>query len=425
MRYYNGIRLLPWLTMNFASTFPFLARISGFSRFVGRRLINDRCLESAGSLTYTTLLAVVPLFTIALTLISAFPMFSINSGRFRNFILTNLVPEASGKVIGVYMRQFADNAGSLTAAGMIGLVATALLLMFTIEKTFNTIWRVDRPRKLLSRTLTYWATLTLAPILIGLSLSLTSWFSQNAGLGGINFPALKLSSWLLIFSTLSLLYLTLPNCFVPRSHALTAALITSTCLELMKVLFGEYIKQFATYNLVYGAFASFPIFLIWLYLCWVLILAGAVLSATLSYWYSDGWRWDNHHGTRFEQAVRVLRALAIAHKEGQVLHINQLRRQVELGVDATQHLLEQMIPQHWVESTRNGEWLIACSPEKISLLAVFELVVSPLNSEVESGLESRLELARSALDLSLADYLANSQPDNNAASIATSGNSPI
>ncbi|MBM5574724.1 hypothetical protein GKO28_11065 [Deefgea sp. CFH1-16] len=193
----------------------------------------------------------------------------------------------------------------------------------------------------------------------------------------------------------------------------------------MKMLFGLYIKQFTTYNLVYGTFASFPIFLMWLYLCWVLILAGAVLSASLSYWHGNGWRWDNHHGTRFEQAVQILAALARAHQNGEVLHIDQLRRKVELGIDATQQLLEQMTAKQWVESTRDGEWILACSSERISLLTVFELVVSPLNSEVDSGLESHLELARSALDLSLADYLLDSQPASSAVSIAISGNSPI
>ena len=342
MSYYNGIRSLPWLTMNFACIFPYLARISGFSRFMSRRLVNDRCLETAGSLTFTTLLAVIPLFTITLTLISAFPMFGANVNRFRGFILINLVPEASGKVIGVYMRQFADNADSLTTMGMVGLLVTALLMMFTIERTFNTIWRVKRPRKLLPRMLTYWATLTLAPFLIGVSLSISSWLSQNSGLGGLNIPVLKISSWLLMFGTLSLLYLALPNCFVPRSHALIAALLSSGCLEMMKILFGLYIKQFTTYNLVYGTFASFPIFLMWLYLCWVLILAGAVLSASLSYWHGNAWRWDNHHGTRFEHAVRILATLAQAHQTGQLLHINQLRRQIQLGVDATQEILEQL-----------------------------------------------------------------------------------
>ncbi|QLG89724.1 YihY family inner membrane protein [Chitinibacter bivalviorum] len=413
--------------MSDTSDLPLWRRIIGFARFVGRRLLADRCLETAGSLTYTTLLAVVPLFTIALTVISAFPMFNEISSKFRGFIITNLVPDAAGKVVGVYMRQFAENADRLTTFGMIGLVATALLLMLTIEKTFNTIWRVQRQRKLLSRTLTYWATLTLAPLLIGLSLSLTNWLSNQAGsiAGGLDVEFIKLGPWFLVFGSLSLLYLVLPNCFVPRNHAFTAALIASILLELMKLLFAQYIKQFGTYKLVYGAFASFPIFLLWLYLCWVIVLAGAVMSATLSYWHNDGWRWDDHHGTRFEQAMRILSELAYAHQYSYILHINELRKRVGLGVDATQQLLEQMAGQNWVESNRDGEWFLAGSAHNIRLHQVFELIVSPLSSDGKSSLSLPLDKAKAALDITLADYLSASQAANNAESIADSGNSPI
>ncbi|WP_410500137.1 YihY family inner membrane protein [Chitinibacter sp. S2-10] len=412
--------------MSETSNLPLWRRIIGFARFVGRRLYADRCLETAGSLTYTTLLAVVPLFTIALTVISAFPMFSGISSKFRSFIITNLVPDAAGRVVGVYMRQFADNADRLTAFGMIGLLATAILLMVTIEKSVNNIWRVRRQRKLLSRTLTYWATLTLAPLLIGLSLSLTNWLSGVTGFG-VDF--IKIGPLILVVSTLSLLYLALPNCFVPRHHALTAAAITAVLLELMKWLFALYLKQFGTYKLVYGAFASFPIFLLWLYVCWVIVLAGAVLSATLSYWHNDGWQWDEHHGTRFEQAIRILVELARAHQNAQILHIDELRKRVGLGVDATQLLLEQMAERDWVESNRDGQWFLAISAENIRLDQVFELIVCPLSTEEKSGLTLPLDKAKTALTISLQDYLATtsalSQPASNAASIADSGSSPI
>ncbi|WP_348943983.1 YihY family inner membrane protein [Chitinibacter sp. FCG-7] len=413
--------------MSDTSTLPLWRRIIGFSRFVGRRLYADRCLETAGSLTYTTLLAVVPLFTIALTVISAFPMFSGISSRFRGFIITNLVPDAAGKVVGVYMRQFADNADRLTTFGMIGLLATAILLMVTIEKSVNNIWRVRRQRKLLSRTLTYWATLTLAPLLIGLSLSLTNWLSYQAGglAGGFGVDFIKIGPMILVVGTLSLLYLALPNCFVPRNHALTAALITAVFLELMKWLFALYLKQFGTYKLVYGAFASFPIFLLWLYVCWVIVLAGAVISATLSYWHNDGWQWDEHHGTRFEQAMRILSELALAHQNSVILHINDLRKRVGLGVDATQYLLEQMAERNWVESNRDGEWFLAGSANNIQLHQVFELIVSPLSSDEKSGLSLSLDKAKAALAITLQDYLTASQPASNAASMTDSGNSPI
>ncbi|WP_051711009.1 YihY family inner membrane protein [Andreprevotia chitinilytica] len=381
-------------------------RLLGFGRFVGARLGADRCLQTAGSLTYTTLLAIVPLFTIALTLFSAFPMFSDYSGRFRMFILSNLVPDTAGKVVGTYMKQFSDNAEKLTAAGTIGLAITALLLMFTIEKTLNQIWGVRRPRALLSRTLIYWATLTLGPLLLGISLSLTSWFYQTTGIGG-SFPLmLRLGPLLLIFATLTLLYMAVPNCFVPRSHALTAAVVAGLLLEIMKNLFGLYISHFGNYKMLYGAFAAAPIFLLWLYVCWVIVLGGAVLSASLSYWHGDGWRWTRHDGTRFEQAIRILLTLAQAHANGEILHIDTLRRRVGLGLDATNGLLESMAQRGWVEATRDGEWLLASAIEHIRLLDIFEQVVTPLTAHAEIKLEATIAGMRTSLNQTLADYAA-------------------
>lgn len=384
--------------------FAFLERLIGFSRFVGRRLINDRCLQTAGSLTYTTLLAFVPLFTIALTLFSAFPVFSDYSGKFKSFLLTNLVPDASGRLIGVYMRQFSDNAERLTTMGMIGLVASALLLIFTIEKSFNEIWGVRRPRKLLSRTLIYWATLTLAPLLIGISLSLASALGkETAGFDWLNIA--KLAPMILGWGTLTLIYVTVPNCYVPRTQALIGAIVAGALLELMKQLFSLYIRQFGTFKLVYGAFASIPIFLMWLYLCWVIVLGGAVLTASLSYWHRDGWRWGQDHGSRFEQAMHILTTLAMAHRHGEVLHLDELRRRVELGIDATHGLLELMATRGWVEEGKNGEWILAVDPAHIQLNDVYQLVGSSLSSHSEPVLSGILQQCAAPLQRSLRSYL--------------------
>ncbi|MBE9607887.1 YihY family inner membrane protein [Chitinilyticum piscinae] len=386
-----------------ALDYAFWQRLIGFARFVGRRLINDRCLQTAGSLTYTTLLAFVPLFTIALTLFSAFPVFNDYSGKFKSFLLTNLVPDASGKLIGVYMRQFSDNAERLTAMGMIGLVFTALLLIFTIEKSFNEIWGIRRPRKLLARTLIYWATLTLAPLLIGISLSLASALSKQADVGWLNIA--QIAPLILGWGTLTLIYITVPNCYVPRSHAVIGGVVTGLLLELMKQLFGLYIRQFGSFKLVYGAFASIPIFLMWLYVCWVIILGGAVLTASLSYWHRAGWRWGQDHGSRFEQAMHILSALAVAHRHGEILHIDQLRRRVQLGIDATHGLLELMAPRGWVEEGKDGEWVLAIAPEHIQLKDVYQLVGSSLASESEPVLSSILQECAAPLQRSLHSYL--------------------
>lgn len=403
------------------------SRTVGFSRYVLRRLIADRCMQTAGSLTYTTLLAIVPLFTIALTLFAAFPMFSNYSGKFKNFIIANLVPDASGKIIGTYMHQFSENAERLTAMGMVGLAATALLLMFTIEKTLNQIWGAPRSRNLLTRTLIYWAALTLGPLLVGLSISLASWLSSGlpGELPGMGFALLRMGPWLLVFMTLGMVYLAVPNCYVPRSHAAIAAFFTASALDLMKVLFGLYIKKFGTFKLVYGAFASFPIFLLWLYVSWVIVLGGAVLSACLSYWRNEAWRWASGQGTRFEQALLILLTLARAHTDGEILHINTLRRRVGLGIDVANSLLEQMAQERWVEASRDGDWILAVDLKKITLLELFEQVVTPLAVGKEQGLAECMSNLRGCLAMPLDEYMAQhaqAQPASSALATISTGN---
>ena len=410
LRYYKAHHLFYRINVTPLTSFnlSIFSRLFGFARFVGRRLVADRCLQTAGSLTYTTLLALIPLLTIALSLFSAFPMFGDYSTKFKIFLLTNLVPDASGKIISVYMRQFSDNAERLTAMGMVGLLVTALLLIFTIEKTFNEIWGVKRPRKLLQRTIIYWSALTLGPLLIGISISLTSWLYAQSGLRGevhfLDLMLLKVGPMTLMLGSLTLLYLAVPNCYVPRSHALISALVVAVALELMKRGFGLYIQQFATFKLIYGAFASFPIFLMWLYVSWVIILGGAVLSACLSYWHGSAWQWEGNQGSRLEQSIRLLLVLAEAHSQGEVLHIDKLRRRTHLGLDASYALLEEMALKNWVESTRDGEWILAVDLQRITLKDVFETMVTPLSARLESGLTEVHVALKEVLAMTLAEY---------------------
>src|SRR3989338_6939838 len=151
-----------------------------FMRFIVMRFHQDRCIQIAASLTFTTLLSLVPLLTIALTVFSAFPVFEDFSSQIKTYLINNLMPDMAGKIITQYMRQFTESAMRLTAVGVALLAVTAMLMMLTIDHAFNAIWRVSRPRPLLKRLVIYWAVLTLAPLLIGASLSLTSW------LGGVS-----------------------------------------------------------------------------------------------------------------------------------------------------------------------------------------------------------------------------------------------
>jgi membrane protein len=166
--------------MNSKNTSPFslgrqIRLLGNFISLVYSRFREERCFQLCGSLTFTTLLALVPLVTITLMIMTAFPVFTDLSERLREFVLTNLVPQAGSKVISVYVQQFSSNAAKLTAAGVSVLALTAIMLMLTIDRAFNTIWRVKRPRPLVQRVLIYWSLLTVGPMLMGGSLTLWSW----------------------------------------------------------------------------------------------------------------------------------------------------------------------------------------------------------------------------------------------------------
>ena len=190
--------------------------LGNFVVLVYRRFKEERCFQLCGSLTFTTMLALVPLVTIMATVMTAFPVFDAVVEPLRAYVTGNLVPEGSSKLITVYMQQFAENAARLTALGIVLLGVTAIMLMLTIDRAFNTIWRVKRPRSLVQRVLIYWSVLTIGPMLIGASLSLTSWLvSQSLGFGeqapDLMVEFLKLGPLVLTSVAFGFLYRTVPN----------------------------------------------------------------------------------------------------------------------------------------------------------------------------------------------------------------------
>ena len=262
---------------------------AGYLRFVIKRFRQDRCLQVAGSLTFTTLLALVPLITVVLAVFTAFPVFSNFSAELKAFIWNNLMPQAAGKVISVYLQQFTEHAARLTALGIVFLAVTALMLMLTIDRALNSIWRVTRQRPLINSLLIYWAVLTVGPILIGAGLSLTSWlltfslgFTQQ--LPALGVFLIKLAPVVLYTIAYVLLFLTVPYRYVPVIHALAGALVAAVATEAMNRSFALYITHVPTYKLVYGTFASIPIFMLWIYLSWLVVLLGAVIAASLPNW---------------------------------------------------------------------------------------------------------------------------------------------
>ncbi|MBI3068943.1 MAG: YihY family inner membrane protein [Betaproteobacteria bacterium] len=235
------------------------AALIELARMVAARFVEERCLQVAASLTFTTLLALVPMVAVALTVISAFPVFGAFTEHLERFVLENLVPE-SAEAIAAYTEQFTENAGRLTALGAAFLGLTALLLMLTIDRAFNTIWRVTRPRPMLQRVLIYWTVLTVGPLLIGVSLSLTYWL-VGISLGvvrdipGAGVALLKIMPVVLTSVAFALLYLAVPNRRIALGDALLGGVAAGLAFEAMKRGFAFYVTQFPTYKLVYGAFA--------------------------------------------------------------------------------------------------------------------------------------------------------------------------
>lgn len=349
--------------------------LRGFVRFLYRRFGEDDLDQVASSLTFTTLLALVPLITIVITVISAFPAFGTVVDSLRTFILANFVPGAANRLITVYMQQFADKASRLTTLGIGALGLTAILLMFTIDRVFNRIWRVRRQRPLMQRILVYLTVLTIGPLLIGASLYATSWLiSASLGLlklgaaGGFLFRA---TSILFTCLAIAFLYRTVPNRRVTVADAAVGGVLAGLAFEAMKAGFAHFVTRFGSYKLVYGAFASVPVFLLWIYLSWIVVLAGAVVTASLPYLRSGSWRPDRRPGDQFVQAVQLLGELRDARGRGVVVPIDSLAAEAGLPLEETEELLARMQARGWVALRGTDDWVILQDPREVAVAAVY------------------------------------------------------
>lgn len=360
-----------------------IATLLDYFSFIGKRFRDDQCLQVAGSLSFTTLLSLVPLVTIALTVVSASPVFTDVSTRFKIMLLSNLVPDFAGKIITVYMQQFAENAGRLTAVGIVFLAITSMMTIFTIDRAFNKIWRVRRQEGLfIRRLLVYWALLTIGPLLIGGSLSLSSWLWSISRVHLNHSPWLSIVIFKVIPSLFSvtaftLVYQLVPRCYVPTRHAFLAGVIASLAFLGTQELFGVFINHFNTYKLVYGAFASLPVFFLWLYLTWIIVMGGAVLCAAFGYWRDAAWRRPDDAGQRFVIAVQLLVLLENAHQEGLRISTEDLRYRLQIGWDELYSTLEELRNAGFAQKSTSGGWLLGRASEKIELAELFRLLVWP------------------------------------------------
>lgn len=352
------------------------ARWFGFCRFLIRRFNEVGITDVSASLTFTTLLALVPVLTVVLVVMSAFPIFGELSSEVITFIDSYLVPQGADAVRG-YLTTFQNNAGNLTAIGVLFLIITSIMLIRTIDQTFNRIWRVENRRPLWTQFLVYWTLLTFAPLALAAGLSLWGILVRHSGLGGMPETAAALNllgSLAMNSAVLWLLYRVVPNRYVPASHALSGAVVTAVLLELARRGFAWYIGTFNSYTLIYGAFAAVPVFLIWLNLLWMLLLAGAVLTASLSYWQDDAFRRSFGMRDRFDDVLKILLLLNRAQNEGRSLHVQDFRQHINMGYDELGDLLEKLASHGYVYNGEQG-WVLKTNAEHINLDTLFCLFV--------------------------------------------------
>jgi membrane protein len=252
-----------------------------FSRFV-----DERCAQAAAALSFSTLLSLVPMIAIAVVIIARLPFAESLTNSIEQFLLANLLPDRAGSIIVKYVGEFTRKTQHLTLIGGLALIASALVQMLTIEHNFNAIWRVRESRPLLRRIAMHMLALLLGPLLFGGSLVATT-FIASASYGLVDEPVwakadlLKAVTFAFMAAIFALVYWAVPNRRIAPWHAACGGLLAALGFSVMHRLFGLYLAKFPTYAVIYGAFAAIPIFLLWLYLSWAVVLVGALVVAEL------------------------------------------------------------------------------------------------------------------------------------------------
>jgi membrane protein len=349
--------------------------------FIWVRLGQEKIIQLASSLAFSTVLAIVPLLAVVLSLFTAFPLFKEYSDALQDFLINSLMPPAVSDNIMKYLNEFAGQASRLTAIGGGFLVLTVMVLIMSVESALNDIWHVSRQRAISQRILVYWALISVGPILTGASLWTTGFLAQES-LGLVsNMPALTelaLQCIQFILSVLSFaaIFLIVPNCKVKSRDALLGGFITAVILQGMKYSFAYYISQFPTYTVIYGAFAALPVFLIWVYLSWLGILLGAICAANMPAIRINRIELAGRSGGAFIESIMLMQVLDRARDASppgcpsvELMQTLRIRYDTLSGLLKTLSELGMIANTQWQGADR---WVLACNPETKSLGPLFD-----------------------------------------------------
>ncbi|MNM69740.1 ribonuclease BN [compost metagenome] len=399
-----------------------------FWHYLVQRFMADSAPNKAAALTYTTLFAVVPMMTVSFAMLSAIPAFEGMGERIQVFVFRHFVP-STGEAVEEYLRSFTTQARHLTWLGVAFLVVTAFTMLVTIERAFNEIWRVRQPRRGVARFLLYWAILSLGPLLLGTGFAVSTYITSLSLLSGPH--ALPGAATLLKFMPLTfsvaaftLIYAAVPNARVPIRHALVGGLFTAVLFEAAKSLFGMYVRLFPGYQLIYGAFATVPLFLLWIYVTWLIVLFGAELVCNLS----SSRLWRHRAMPRLLVVLGVLRVFFDRQRKGQPTRLTDLHREGWLlPEDEWEELLDFLEREQLVcrSGGSSASWVLCRDMGSYSLHHLINRSPWPLPNpdslpkelneswypELRVALE-RYQLERKSLfGASLAEWLTRSHPE--------------
>lgn len=372
------------------------AEMRDLLRFARRRLREESLPQVAGGLTFTTVFALVPVLTIALAIFTTFPMFKTFRTALEAYFIQSVMPKAISNTILSYLTTFAAKATRLSAVGAVTLVLTSVTMLSMIERAFNRIWRVKAERRLTRRVLVYWALITLGPLVVGVSITLsTHLFDATSSLiGDITGPIFYgLLSLLLTTLGFTFLYITVPNRMVDWRDALCGGALAAVAFEVAKRGFAVFITQVPTYSKIYGALAALPLFLLWIYVSWLITLLGALLAAALPVVKYERWWHEAVPGGEFVDAMAVLKVLHEARERGDNARVSaaELRTRTRLGFDELDSLLEKMLTPGWVGKVKGkpparvqfgkrvsegvDNWVLLANVNKLTLADVYRLFV--------------------------------------------------
>jgi membrane protein len=356
------------------------------------RFREDQLGVAASSLTFTTTISLVPLFTVALAIFSAFPMFARLQTTLQRWLIESLVPENIAKQVLSYLNQFAAKAGQMGWAGALILLVTALALILTIDRKLNDIWRVRQPRPLTQRILVYWAVLTLGPLLLAASLAATSYaVSASSGMVSERSGVLRLLldslQFALMTGGMAALYRFVPNTHVRWSHALVGGLFVAGGIELAKGVLTWYLAKVPTYSVVYGTFATVPILLVWFYVAWVIVLLGAVVAAYLPSLLSGIARRGNYPGWRFQLALETLAQLHTLRETPQRgLSLQALAQTLRVDPLHLEEPVAAMVALDWLGRLDEADerYVLLQDPTNLSLAPLAQRLLLPQSASTEA-----------------------------------------